>query len=196
MTNIALIIDNYDSFTFNLSRYFNELKVDTHVVKNDELSLLDNVIDDYSFIVISPGPGTPNDAGISLNLIQKMLYRLPILGICLGHQCLAQVLGAKVISASRIIHGKTTKIMHNDDPLFLNTPRTFNVTRYHSLAVSSKSLPETLQICAWSQNEIMAIKHRDTLAYGLQFHPEAFLTDYGHQILYNFVQQVNNIDAK
>lgn len=186
----ALLIDNYDSFTFNLSRYFRELFVEVDVVKND-IPCPDKIaLSLYDFIVISPGPGNPMQSGISLPIIKSCLFYKPLLGICLGHQCLAHCLGTHITRAKKIIHGKVSRIRHNHDPIFNKIPQQFNVTRYHSLAVEINTLHPDLAVCAWHENEIMAIKHLHSLAYGVQFHPEAFLTEYGHQLLSNFLTLV------
>lgn len=186
----ALLIDNYDSFTFNLARYLKELMVTVDIIKNDVPTPSQNTLSQYDCLIISPGPGKPTQSGHSITAIKACLSKKPILGICLGHQCIAHVLGAQIVHASSILHGKVSRIKHNFDPLFANIPQHYNVTRYHSLAVELSSLPSQLAVCAWSGNEIMAIKDLHSLTYGVQFHPEAFLTEYGHQLLTNFLTLV------
>lgn len=188
----ALLIDNYDSFTFNLSRYLRELFVRVDVIKSDVPCPDKTQLSQYDFVVISPGPGDPSQSGISIPVIQSCLSFRPLLGICLGHQCLAHSLGADIIQAKEIIHGKVSRIRHNHDPIFDKLPQAFNVTRYHSLAVDIESLHSSFAVCAWHGDEIMAIKHLHSLAYGVQFHPEAFLTEYGHQLLSNFLTLVRH----
>lgn len=190
---MLLMIDNYDSFTYNLVHYFNELNVDVKVARNDQITIKEIINLKPTHIVISPGPCTPNEAGISLNVIQEFAGKIPILGVCLGHQAIAQVLGGHVVHAKRIIHGKTSVIQHNQQGVFRNIPSTFNATRYHSLLVDPETLPDCLEITAWTQNqlnltEIMGIRHRDLALEGVQFHPESILTEYGHQLLENFLQ--------
>lgn len=186
----ALLIDNYDSFTYTLKRYINELGVEMDIIKNDDACLNTFDIKAYQFMLISPGPGRPENAGLSLSIIKKHLGEIPLLGICLGHQCLALTLGAEISKANEIVHGYTSIITHNYDPLFNKIPQYFKATRYHSLSVKTHSLSEDFAITAWADNEIMGIKHRNFLAYGVQFHPEALLTEYGHQLLANFIDLV------
>jgi anthranilate synthase component 2 len=190
---MLLMIDNYDSFTYNLVHYFNELNVAVKVVRNDQITLAEISQLKPSHIVISPGPCTPNEAGISLSAIQTFAGKIPLLGVCLGHQAIAQVFGAKIIRASQIIHGKTSIIQHKQTGVFRNIPPGFTATRYHSLVIDPDSLPACLEITAWAQNnlnltEIMGIRHRDLAIEGVQFHPESILSEYGHQLLNNFLQ--------
>jgi anthranilate synthase component 2 len=190
---MLLMIDNYDSFTYNLVQYFGELGEDVHVVRNDELSL--EQIDALApkFVVISPGPCTPNEAGVSLALIERLGGKVPLLGVCLGHQSIGQAFGGKVIRAKTIMHGKTSMIHHTGRGVFAGLPTPFEATRYHSLVVESSSLPDELEITAWTQNddgtldEIMGLRHRTQNVEGVQFHPESILTQHGHAMLKNFL---------
>lgn len=184
---MLILIDNYDSFTYNLVQYFLSLGQELLVFKNDQVSIKEIEHLAPSHLVISPGPKGPKDAGISLDLINHFHQRLPILGICLGHQCLAYAFGASIIQAPEIIHGKTSLISHNKQKLFQNIPNLFNATRYHSLAIDIKTLPNCFAIDAWAEQTIMAISHRLYPLYGLQFHPEAILSEYGPQLLTNFL---------
>ena len=190
---MLLMIDNYDSFTYNLVQYFGELGEEVRVVRNDELSL--EQIDALApkFVVISPGPCTPNEAGISLALIEKLGGKVPLLGVCLGHQSIGQAFGGKVIRAKTIMHGKTSMIHHTGRGVFAGLPTPFEATRYHSLVVESSSLPDELEVTAWTQNddgtldEIMGLRHRTQNVEGVQFHPESILTQHGHAMLKNFL---------
>lgn len=184
---MLLMIDNYDSFTYNLVHYFQILNQSIHVVYNDQITL--TAIEELapSHIIISPGPKDPQEAGLSLTIIKHFYQQLPILGICLGHQCLAQAFGGQIIKAPTIIHGKTSVINHNYQRLFRNIPNHFQATRYHSLAVDCASLPDCFAIDAWAEQTIMAISHRQYPLYGLQFHPEAILSEHGLPILANFL---------
>ncbi len=186
---MILFIDNYDSFSYNLVQYFKELNQQVAVFKNDEKDLARLKALNPSHLVISPGPGTPQDAGISLDLIKHFLGKKPILGICLGHQCLAYCLGAKIKQAAEIKHGKTSKVTHHSSSLFNNIPTPFIAARYHSLVIDEDSLPEELNITARCKSDIMAIEHVTHRAFGVQFHPEALLTEYGHQLLNNFIMR-------
>jgi len=190
---MLLMIDNYDSFTYNLVQYFGELGEEVHVVRNDELSL--EQIDALApkFVVISPGPCTPNEAGVSLALIERLGGKVPLLGVCLGHQSIGQAFGGKVIRAKTIMHGKTSMIHHTGRGVFAGLPTPFEATRYHSLVVESLSLPDELEVTAWTQNddgtldEIMGLRHRTQNVEGVQFHPESILTQHGHAMLKNFL---------
>lgn len=190
---MILIIDNYDSFTYNLVQYFQQLKQKVEVVKND-LALEGVARLKPTHIVISPGPGDPEQAGESLSVIGHYHKKLPILGVCLGHQCLAQYFGAKIVHAKTIMHGKVSTLLHNQLGLFQNLPLVFEVARYHSLVIDKPTLPTCFSIDAWSLDEnntlaeIMAIRHRQYPLYGLQFHPEAILSQYGHPLLNNFLE--------
>lgn len=190
---MLLLIDNYDSFTYNLYQYFCELGAEVVVKRNDELQLAD--IDRLApqHLVISPGPCTPNEAGISLAAIAHFAGRLPILGVCLGHQALGQAFGADVVRAREVMHGKTSAIRHTDSGVFrgLNNPLT--VTRYHSLVLDAKTLPDCFEVTAWSErdgvrDEIMGIRHRTLALEGVQFHPESILSEQGHALLSNFLK--------
>lgn len=184
---MLLLIDNYDSFTYNLVQYFQILGQEVLVQTHDQISLdqIKKLNPDY--LVISPGPKTPDDAGISLAAIQEFHQTIPILGICLGHQCLAQVFGGNIISAPQIVHGGTSAILHHYQSLFKNIPNYFIATRYHSLAVEVESLPPCFSIDAWAEDTIMAISHRQYPLFGLQFHPEAILSEHGLSLLENFL---------
>ncbi|ASJ37439.1 aminodeoxychorismate/anthranilate synthase component II [Vibrio vulnificus] len=190
---MLLIIDNYDSFTYNLYQYFCELGAQVQVVRNDEIDLAGIAQRNPTHLVISPGPCTPNEAGISLAAIEHFAGKLPILGVCLGHQAIAQVFGAKVVRARQVMHGKTSPITHNGQSVFkgLNNPLT--VTRYHSLVVENGSLPECFELTAWtthadgSMDEIMGYQHKTLAIDAVQFHPESIKTEQGHQLLANFL---------
>lgn len=184
---MLLLIDNYDSFTWNLVQYFQTLKQDVAVYTNDNISIEDIALMSPSHLVISPGPNTPDEAGISLELIQSFHASLPILGVCLGHQCLAQAFGGNIIQAPDIIHGKTSQIYHHKQKLFRQVPNPFAGMRYHSLAVEVASLPTCFAIDAWADDTIMAISHRQYPLFGLQFHPESILSEHGLILLDNFI---------
>jgi anthranilate synthase/aminodeoxychorismate synthase-like glutamine amidotransferase len=185
---MLLVIDNYDSFTYNLVQYLGELGADPRVWRNDEITIAQIKRLRPKSIVISPGPKTPKEAGISCEVIQAFSGKVPILGVCLGHQSIGHVFGGKVIRAANIMHGKTSKVHHNRDPLFKGIPSPFVATRYHSLLVEKKSLPNVLKITAWTQaQEIMGLKHKSHPTWGVQFHPESIMTDSGMQLLKNFL---------
>jgi anthranilate synthase component 2 len=189
------MIDNYDSFTYNLVQYFGELGAEVLVYRNDEITLDDISQLKPQGIVISPGPGTPNDAGISMQIIQQFGGKVPLLGVCLGHQSIGQVFGGDVIRAKQVMHGKVSRIYHNGLGVFANLPSPFQATRYHSLVVSKETLPDCLEITAWTQTEqgdiaeIMGMRHREWLIEGVQFHPESILTEHGKLLLNNFLSQ-------
>ncbi|VEB38485.1 anthranilate synthase component II [Legionella cherrii] len=185
---MLLIIDNYDSFTYNLVQYFQCLGQEVLVYTHDQINIsqIKELAPDH--LVISPGPKAPNDAGISMEAIRTFYQTTPVLGICLGHQSIAQVFGGQIIPAPEIMHGRTSTIEHNQNGIFKNIPNHFKATRYHSLAVEKDSLPECLSIDAWANDTIMAISHRQYPVFGLQFHPEAILSQYGLQLLENFLQ--------
>lgn len=186
---MILLIDNYDSFTYNLLQYLGELGEKVQVFRNDKISLRQIADLKPEKIVISPGPGRPKDAGISCALIQRFSGQIPILGICLGHQCIAQVFGGKIIRAKRLMHGKTSLIYHTGRGIFRGIGNPFVATRYHSLIVQRKNLPRSLEIIAHTkEEEIMGLKHRDFSVWGLQFHPESILTGEGKNILKNFTK--------
>lgn len=185
---MIIVIDNYDSFTYNLVQYFGEVDPDIYVYRNDDITVEGIEKQNPDFIVISPGPGTPKDAGISKEVILQLGPRFPILGICLGHQCLGEVYGGKVSRAPRLMHGKTSSIYHYKGELFSGIPSPFQATRYHSLIVEEEGLPDELEIIAFtSDGTIMGLHHKEHPVFGLQFHPESILTKDGKQILKNFL---------
>ncbi|MGF1691546.1 aminodeoxychorismate/anthranilate synthase component II [Photobacterium kagoshimensis] len=191
---MLLMIDNYDSFTYNLYQYFSELGAEVKVVRNDEIDIAGIAALAPSHLVISPGPCTPDDAGVSLDAIRHFAGQLPILGVCLGHQSIAQVFGGDVVRARQVMHGKTSPVIHTNRSVFegLNNPLT--VTRYHSLVVKAETLPDCFEITAWTEcdggfDEIMGIAHKTLPIEGVQFHPESILTEQGHQLLANFLQR-------
>ena len=182
------VIDNYDSFTYNLVQYLGELGAQVQVFRNDAISVAQLEALDPSHILISPGPGDPSDAGVSGEVILRLGPTRPLLGVCLGHQCIGEVFGGQVIRAPRLMHGKTSPVYHNGDVLFQGVPSPFEATRYHSLIVS-KPLPDVLQATAFTQEgELMALRHKNYPIYGVQFHPESILTMAGKQILRNFLE--------
>ncbi|PKM09301.1 MAG: anthranilate/aminodeoxychorismate synthase component II [Gammaproteobacteria bacterium HGW-Gammaproteobacteria-4] len=191
---MLLMIDNYDSFTWNLVQYLQELGEDVQVVRNDALDVAQIAALAPSRIVISPGPCTPNEAGVSLELISALAGRVPIFGVCLGHQALGQAFGGTVVRAKSIMHGKTSMIHHTGVGVFAGLPNPFEATRYHSLVVERASLPECLEVTAWTQSpdggfdEIMGLRHRTLAVEGVQFHPESILTQHGHALLRNFLR--------
>lgn len=191
---MILMIDNYDSFTFNLVQYLGELGADVLVKRNDEISVDDVKQMQPSHIVVSPGPCTPNEAGISLDLIHRVAGEIPVLGVCLGHQAIGQVFGGKVVHAGRVMHGKTSMVYHDGKGVFRDLPSPYEVTRYHSLVIEKTSLPECLVLTAWTENddggieEIMGVRHREFAVEGVQFHPESILTQHGHALLRNFLE--------
>ena len=190
---MLLMIDNYDSFTFNLVQYFGELGEEVRVIRNDAMTLPALRRLEPSAIVISPGPGTPDEAGVSLEIIEQLGGVLPILGVCLGHQAIGQAFGGKVVRARAIMHGKTSPIHHDGRGVFSGLPNPFEATRYHSLIVEQASLPDCLEVSAWTQHadgtrdEIMGLRHRALPIEGVQFHPESTLTQHGHAMLRNFL---------
>ena len=187
-----IIIDNYDSFTYNLAQYIGEIDPDIKVYKNDSLSIDEIITLGPKHIIISPGPGRPEDAGISVEIIKNLKSQIPILGICLGHQAIGYAFGAAVINADDIFHGKVSNIFHDNDNLFRKIPSPFTATRYHSLIIKEASLSNDFNIIArTSNNLVMGIKHVKYPLYGLQFHPESILTDYGFQIIKNFLDEDN-----
>lgn len=186
---MLLMIDNYDSFTFNITRYFQELGEDVKVVRNDQMSVSDVMSMRPSRVVISPGPGKPDSSGISRDIIKCCAGQIPVLGVCLGHQCIAEVFGATIGKAAHVMHGKTSAIEHQGKGIFDSVERSFMAMRYHSLVVRRDGLPGCLEVTAWAANEIMGIQHRDFPAFGVQFHPESVLSEHGHQIFKNFLAQ-------
>ncbi|MFT9371388.1 aminodeoxychorismate/anthranilate synthase component II [Paenibacillus polymyxa] len=187
---MILVIDNYDSFTYNLVQYLGELGEEVTVKRNDEIDVkgIEELAPEH--ILISPGPCTPNEAGISLDVISHFKGRIPIFGVCLGHQAIGQAFGGKVIRADRLMHGKTSPILHHNTSVFEGLPSPFIATRYHSLLVERESLPECLEITAeTAEGEIMGLRHKEFAVEGVQFHPESIITDYGHQLLRNFLKR-------
>ncbi len=185
---MLLMIDNYDSFTYNLVQYFLELGEDVQVYRNDALTLPEIKKKSPTKIVISPGPCTPNEAGISISLVKEFAGKIPILGVCLGHQSIGQAFGGRIIRASRVMHGKTSMIHHDNRTLFKGIENPFEATRYHSLIVEKGSLPDCLEITAWTdEGEIMGVRHKEKLIEGIQFHPESILTREGKKVLKNFL---------
>jgi len=191
---MILMIDNYDSFTYNLVQYFGELGSDVKVVRNDEITLAEIAALAPEKIVISPGPCTPNEAGVSVATINTFAGKIPLLGVCLGHQSIGQAFGGNVIRAPFVMHGKTSPIYHNNTGVFSGLKNPFQATRYHSLVIEKETLPECLEITAWTQHEdgsmaeIMGVKHKTLAVEGVQFHPESILTEHGHDMLRNFLQ--------
>lgn len=188
---MILVIDNYDSFTYNLVQYLGQLHKDLKIFRNDKITIKKIQQQNPDKIVISPGPGRPEDAGISCELIDKFKGKIPILGVCLGHQAIGYVFGGRVVGAKKIMHGKTSMIYHNKKTIFKNIASPFEATRYHSLVVEKKSLPDILEVTAWTKDdkEIMGLKHKEYPIWGVQFHPESILTKVGLQLLRNFLNQ-------
>lgn len=185
---MILMIDNYDSFTYNLVQYLGELGEQLVVKRNDAITMQAIKRLSPASIVISPGPGRPDDAGISKEIIQTLSGKVPILGVCLGHQCIGEVFGGDVIRAKRPMHGKTSKIRHDNEGIFKNIPNPFEATRYHSLIVKRETFPKSLEITAWTEDkEIMGLQHKQFPVYGVQFHPESILTSAGKELLNNFL---------
>ncbi|MDX1455283.1 MAG: aminodeoxychorismate/anthranilate synthase component II [Gammaproteobacteria bacterium] len=191
---MILMLDNYDSFTYNLVQYLGELGEEVVVKRNDETTVADIKAMAPTHIVVSPGPCTPNEAGISLNLIETLAGEIPILGVCLGHQAIGQVFGGKVVHAREVMHGKTSLVTHTGKGVFIGLENPIEVTRYHSLVVERDSLPDSLELTAWTANddgsvdEIMGFRHKELAVEGVQFHPESILTKSGHAMLKNFLQ--------
>jgi anthranilate synthase component 2 len=192
---MLLMLDNYDSFTYNLVQYFGELGVDVEVHRNDKITVEEIEQLNPDHIVISPGPCTPNEAGISMDVIKYFADKKPILGVCLGHQSIGQVFGGEIVHAREIMHGKISPVYHTNASVFKGLPNPFNATRYHSLVINKQSLPDCFDITAWTQNEdgtldeIMGIQHKTLPIEGVQFHPESIMTDYGHALLKNFINR-------
>ena len=187
---MLLMIDNYDSFTYNLVQYLAEIGQEVEVVRNDKISIEEINKLNPRYIVISPGPCTPNEAGISLELIEAFKGKIPILGVCLGHQSIGQAFGGKIVHAQTIMHGKTSKIFHNNKGVFRGIKDPFIATRYHSLVIEKQTLPNCFDITAWTDdNEIMGIKHKELAIEGVQFHTESILSEHGHDLLKNFLDQ-------
>ena len=185
-----LMIDNYDSFTYNLVQYLGELGQDVHVFRNDEIALEQVAALKPRHIVISPGPCTPNEAGVSVPLIHEFGGKIPMLGVCLGHQSIGQAFGGRIVHAKQLMHGKTSLIHHHDSGVFKGLPNPYTATRYHSLVIERETLPDCLEITAWTDDgEIMGVRHRDKPVEGVQFHPESILTEHGHALLKNFLER-------
>lgn len=196
MSAVKLVmVDNYDSFTYNLVQYFGELGADVHVVRNDEITTEQLAALKPDKIVISPGPCTPKEAGISVDVIQTFAGKLPILGVCLGHQSIGYAFGGNIIHAKSIMHGKTSLVYHHDQGVFKGLNNPFTATRYHSLVIEQSSLPDCLEVTAWTQDEaghideIMGVRHKTLDIEGVQFHPESILTEHGHDMLRNFLER-------
>jgi anthranilate synthase component 2 len=198
---MLLMIDNYDSFTYNVVQYLGELGADVHVIRNDELSVAEIAALQPERIVVSPGPCTPNEAGVSLAVIQHFAGQLPILGVCLGHQSIGQAFGGEVVRARQVMHGKTSPVFHENSGVFAGLNMPLTVTRYHSLVVKRETLPDCLQVTAWTQfedgavDEIMGLRHKTLNIEGVQFHPESILTEQGHELFANFLTQQGGVRA-
>jgi anthranilate synthase component 2 len=192
---MILMIDNYDSFTYNLVQYLGEIGEDVKVVRNDQIGVNEISALQPDHIVLSPGPCTPNEAGVSLETISELGGKIPILGVCLGHQSIGQAYGGKVVKAQDVMHGKTSMVHHHNKHVFEKCDNPFTATRYHSLVIEKQSIPDCLEITAWTENdagemdEIMGVRHKELAVEGVQFHPESILTDFGHHLLTNFVRQ-------
>lgn len=198
---MLLMIDNYDSFTYNLVQYFAELKADIHVIRNDELSVDEIAALNPERIVLSPGPCTPNEAGVSLEVIERFAGKLPLLGVCLGHQSIGQAFGGDVVRARQVMHGKVSPVFHKDLGVFAGLNNPLTQTRYHSLVVKRETLPDCLEVTAWtaledgSVDEIMGLRHKTLNVEGVQFHPESILSEQGHEMLANFLKQTGGVRA-
>ncbi|MBD9501951.1 aminodeoxychorismate/anthranilate synthase component II [Pseudomonas sp. BGr12] len=198
---MLLMIDNYDSFTYNLVQYFAELKADIHVIRNDELSVDEIAALNPERIVLSPGPCTPNEAGVSLEVIERFAGKLPLLGVCLGHQSIGQAFGGDVVRARQVMHGKVSPVFHKGQGVFAGLNNPLTQTRYHSLVVKRETLPDCLEITAWtaledgSVDEIMGLRHKTLNVEGVQFHPESILSEQGHEMLANFLKQTGGVRA-
>ncbi|WP_377863645.1 aminodeoxychorismate/anthranilate synthase component II [Bacillus sp. R86525] len=187
---MILMIDNYDSFTFNLVQFLGELGQELIVKRNDEVTISDIENMKPDFLMISPGPCSPNEAGISMEVIQYFAGKIPIFGVCLGHQSIAQVFGGEVVRAERLMHGKTSPMHHDGKTIFSDIPNPFTATRYHSLIVKKETLPECLEITSWTEEgEIMALRHKTLPIEGVQFHPESIMTSHGKELLHNFIHK-------
>lgn len=185
---MLVMIDNYDSFTYNLVQYLGELGEEVKTFRNDQITLDEIAALQPDRIMLSPGPCTPNEAGISLSVIERFAGKLPLMGVCLGHQSIGQAFGGKVIHAKQIMHGKTSTIEHTNQGVFADIPNPYTVTRYHSLVVERDSLPDCLEVTAWTDDgEIMGLRHKELSVEGVQFHPESILTEHGHALLKNFL---------
>jgi anthranilate synthase component 2 len=198
---MLLMIDNYDSFTYNVVQYLGELGAEVKVIRNDELSVAEIAALQPERIVVSPGPCTPNEAGVSLAVIQHFAGQLPILGVCLGHQSIGQAFGGDVVRARQVMHGKTSPVFHENSGVFAGLNNPLTVSRYHSLVVKRETLPDCLQVTAWTQfedgtvDEIMGLRHKTLNIEGVQFHPESILTEQGHELFANFLKQQGGVRA-
>ncbi|MAK92617.1 MAG: anthranilate/aminodeoxychorismate synthase component II [Oceanospirillaceae bacterium] len=192
---MLVMIDNYDSFTYNVVQYFAELGADVRVFRNDEITVAEIEAMNPDQLVVSPGPCTPNEAGISMEAIRYFAGKLPILGICLGHQSIGQVFGGDIVRAGQVMHGKISPVHHNNTGVFAGLKNPYNATRYHSLVIDKNTIPDCLEITAWTENEdgsmeeIMGVRHKELAIEGVQFHPESILTEHGHDLLRNFLEQ-------
>ena len=193
----VLMIDNYDSFTYNLLQYLGELDAEVEVVRNDQIGVDEIAASDATHLMISPGPCTPNEAGVSMAAIEALAGSRPILGVCLGHQSIGQVFGGKIVHARQIMHGKTSPVRHTGEGVFRGLPDPFVATRYHSLVIARETAPDCLEVTAWTENEdgsvdeIMGVRHREMAIEGVQFHPESIMTEHGHDLLRNFLLQAS-----
>ena len=191
---MLLMIDNYDSFTYNIVQYLGELGADVHVYRNDQITIEEMVALNPERVIISPGPCTPNEAGVSIEAINYFAGKLPLLGVCLGHQSIGQAFGGEIIHANEIMHGKTSPIYHNSKGVFAGLSNPYIATRYHSLVINKDKVPDCLEVTAWTQNEngdmdeIMGVQHKTMLIEGVQFHPESILSEHGHDLLENFLK--------
>ena len=187
---MLLMIDNYDSFTYNLVQYFGELGEDVRVVRNDEVTVEQIATMNPDRIVVSPGPCTPNEAGVSVPVIRHFAGKIPLLGVCLGHQSIGQAFGGRIVHAKQLMHGKVSEIRHKNTGVFRELPDPLIATRYHSLVIERESLPDCLEVTAWTDDgEIMGVRHKELAVEGVQFHPESFLTERGHDLLANFLTE-------
>ncbi|MBN2647939.1 MAG: aminodeoxychorismate/anthranilate synthase component II [Thiotrichales bacterium] len=192
---MLLMIDNYDSFTYNLVQYFGELGQEVQVYRNDQIDLDTIKLLNPDYLVISPGPCTPTEAGVSVEAIRHFAGKIPIMGVCLGHQAIGQAFGGKIVRAKQVMHGKTSPVYHHNQGMFAGLPNPVEVTRYHSLVIEQSSLPDCLEVTSWTQDaaggldEIMGVRHKAFAIEGVQFHPESILTEQGHKMLQNFLQQ-------
>ncbi len=190
---MLLMIDNYDSFTYNVVQYLGELGADVQVFRNDAISVEEIAERDPDQIVLSPGPCTPNEAGVSLEVVKQFAGKIPLLGICLGHQSIGQAFGGEIVKAGKVMHGKLSQIKHSGEGVFADLQNPFTATRYHSLVIDQQSMPDCLEVTAWTENEdgsieeIMGVKHKDLPVEGVQFHPESILSEEGHRLLQNFL---------
>lgn len=190
---MILMIDNYDSFTYNLVQYLGEMGQELVVKRNDAVTLEEIEALGPKYIVLSPGPCTPNEAGITIDVIHRFKGKIPMLGVCLGHQAIAQAFGGEVVRADRLMHGKTSPVLHRQETIFEGIPSPFNVTRYHSLIAKNETVPDALEVTAWTEEgEIMGLRHKEYAIEGVQFHPESIMTEHGKELLQNFLKRYEN----